>query len=117
MSRASTARNINSGCDTSTDMLALRLVPRFAWSSRATKTRPAPRCSAALAASSAAPVMPGAPQAVGPVLIVAATYFAGRAHATAAANALILGVYGIGSVICHQLPERSFHLWSAQMPV
>jgi uncharacterized membrane protein len=26
-------------------------------------------------------------------------------------------VYAIGSVVCHQLPERSFHLWGAQMPV
>jgi uncharacterized membrane protein len=28
-----------------------------------------------------------------------------------------LAVYGIGSVVCHQLPARSFHLWAAQMPV
>jgi uncharacterized membrane protein len=28
-----------------------------------------------------------------------------------------LAVYAIGSVICHQRPERSFHLWSAQLPV
>lgn len=26
-------------------------------------------------------------------------------------------VYGIGSLICHQLPERSFHLWGAQVAV
>jgi uncharacterized membrane protein len=26
-------------------------------------------------------------------------------------------VYGAGSFICHQLPERSFHTWSAQWPV
>lgn len=26
-------------------------------------------------------------------------------------------VYGAGSFICHQLPERSFHWWSAQWPV
>ena len=26
-------------------------------------------------------------------------------------------IYAVGSVICHQLPQRSFHLWSAQMPV
>ena len=51
------------------------------------------------------------------VLIVAATWLAGRAHSGPAASVLILGVYGIGSVICHQLPERSFHLWAAQMPV
>ncbi len=33
------------------------------------------------------------------------------------ASVLILGVYGVGSLICHQLPERSYHLWAAQMPV
>jgi uncharacterized membrane protein len=26
-------------------------------------------------------------------------------------------VYGAGSVVCHQLAERSFQLWSAQLPV
>ena len=26
-------------------------------------------------------------------------------------------VYAIGGVICHQRPERSFHLWSTQLPV
>jgi len=26
-------------------------------------------------------------------------------------------VYAIGRIICHQLPDRSFHLWWAQMPV
>ena len=30
---------------------------------------------------------------------------------------LVAGVYAVGSVVCHQLPERSFHLWAAQMPV
>jgi hypothetical protein len=30
---------------------------------------------------------------------------------------LAFAVYSAGSFICHQLPERSFHLWSAQMPV
>jgi hypothetical protein len=50
-------------------------------------------------------------------LLVAAPFFASRAHASALASALILGVYGIGSLVCHQLPERSYHLWAAQMPV
>jgi len=50
-------------------------------------------------------------------LIVAAPYLAGRAHASTSGSVLILGVYAIGSLICHQLPERSYHLWSAQMPV
>jgi uncharacterized membrane protein len=26
-------------------------------------------------------------------------------------------VYLIGSLVCHQLPARSFHLWATQMPV
>ena len=51
------------------------------------------------------------------VAIVAATFVASRAHASPIASAVILGVYGIGSLVCHQLPERSYHLWSAQMPV
>jgi len=31
--------------------------------------------------------------------------------------ALAFAVYGAGRFLCHQLPERSFHLWSAQLPV
>jgi uncharacterized membrane protein len=31
--------------------------------------------------------------------------------------ALAFLVYGAGSVVCHQLPARSFTLWSVQMPV
>jgi len=50
-------------------------------------------------------------------LIVAAPYLASRAHTSASASVLILGVYGLGSLICHQLPERSYQLWAAQMPV
>jgi hypothetical protein len=50
-------------------------------------------------------------------LIVAAPYLASRAHTSTSASALILGVYGLGSLLCHQLPERSYHLWAAQMPV
>jgi uncharacterized membrane protein len=26
-------------------------------------------------------------------------------------------VYGAGGAVCHQRPERTFHLWSVQMPV
>ena len=50
-------------------------------------------------------------------LIVAAPYLASRAHTSTSASVLILGLYGLGSLICHQLPERSYHLWAAQMPV
>jgi hypothetical protein len=51
------------------------------------------------------------------ILLVVAPLLASRAHASMTASALILAVYGIGSLVCHQLPERSYHLWSAQMPV
>jgi hypothetical protein len=50
-------------------------------------------------------------------LLVAAPFLASRAHASPLASALILGVYGVGSAVCHQLPERSYRLWTAQMPV
>jgi len=30
---------------------------------------------------------------------------------------LALGVYAIGAAVCHQLPDRSFHLWHRQMAV
>ena len=36
----------------------------------------------------------------------------GRAVTTAAA-----GTYLVGSVVCHQRPDRSFRLWGVQMPV
>jgi hypothetical protein len=42
---------------------------------------------------------------------------ASRQHATPIGAALLIAVYAIGSAICHQLPERSYHLWTAQMPV
>lgn len=51
------------------------------------------------------------------VLLVAVPFLASRAHASPPASALILGVYAFGSLVCHQRPERSFHLWTAQMPV
>jgi uncharacterized membrane protein len=28
-----------------------------------------------------------------------------------------LTVYSIGSIVCHQLPDRSFYLWGRQLPV
>ena len=46
-----------------------------------------------------------------------ATFIASQAHPPAALSLAGLAVYAAGSVICHQLPDRSFHLWSAQMPV
>ena len=46
-----------------------------------------------------------------------ATLAASRPAASSAVSLLTLAVYAIGSVICHQRPERSFVLWSHQMPV
>jgi uncharacterized membrane protein len=36
---------------------------------------------------------------------------------TSAANLLALVVYELGSIVCHQRPERSFHLASVPLPV
>ena len=52
-----------------------------------------------------------------PALLVVAPWLASRPHASPIASGLILAVYGIGSLVCHQLPERSYHLWTAQVPV
>jgi uncharacterized membrane protein len=49
--------------------------------------------------------------------IVLAAFAASRAEGTRAADFFALAVYSLGSVVCHQRPERSFHLWAAQMPV
>ena len=46
-----------------------------------------------------------------------ATCAAARPHLSAAAYAASATVYAIGSVVCHQLPDRSFSVLSAQMPV
>lgn len=48
-----------------------------------------------------------------PAALYAATHLADRW----AARAFALAVYAVGSLVCHQLPERSFHLWGAQLPV
>jgi uncharacterized membrane protein len=49
-------------------------------------------------------------------MIFAAAYAGGRMHG-AVSSSLAAVIYGIGSVLCHQRPERSFHLWSVQLPV
>jgi uncharacterized membrane protein len=48
------------------------------------------------------------------VLLPVASYAASHASYS---YALAFVVYGAGSVVCHQLPARSFHLWAVQMPV
>jgi uncharacterized membrane protein len=52
------------------------------------------------------------------VLLPVATLAASRAEsASSTASALAFVVYRAGSILCHQRPERSFHLWAAQLPV
>ena len=51
------------------------------------------------------------------LLLPAATFAASHAAPAPFWYALIFVVYGAGSVVCHQLPSRSFYLWAAQMPV
>jgi hypothetical protein len=47
-----------------------------------------------------------------------AAYTAGRSNpAVSPSNVLALMVYELGSLICHQRPERSFHLGLAALPV
>ena len=45
----------------------------------------------------------------------AATYLA--TLSSGAAQLLAVAVYGLGSVICHQRADRSFHLFAEQLPV
>jgi hypothetical protein len=46
-----------------------------------------------------------------------ASLAASAPHPSSAVYLCSLLVYLTGSLLCHQLPERSFHLWGAQMPV
>jgi hypothetical protein len=50
-------------------------------------------------------------------MLPVSTYAATRVHASTATHAFALLVYTVGAVVCHQKPERSFHLWAAHMPV
>ena len=51
------------------------------------------------------------------VALPLAAFAASRPAAGAAVYGFALTVYSIGRLICHQLPERSFHLWRATLPV
>ena len=46
-----------------------------------------------------------------------ATFAATHAGGARLPFVFAFAVYGLGHVICHQLPERSFQLWGWQMPV
>lgn len=49
--------------------------------------------------------------------LVGVAYAASRADGAPFLGALSAAGYAAGSFICHQRPERSFHLWGAQLPV
>jgi uncharacterized membrane protein len=49
--------------------------------------------------------------------LVVASYSASLAEPGPVSYSFALAVYGIGTFICHQRPERSFHLWMTQLPV
>lgn len=53
------------------------------------------------------------------MLLPVAAFAASRrpSGSSTAGYALAFAVYWIGRVICHQRPERSFHLFAVQMPV
>lgn len=51
------------------------------------------------------------------VLLALAPLAATRARASTLAHAAALSVYFVGSLVCHQKPERSFVLFGARLPV
>ena len=50
-------------------------------------------------------------------VLLLAPFAASRPNGDAIVFGFAYGAYAIGRVVCHQLPSRSFHLWSAPMPV
>ena len=51
------------------------------------------------------------------VMLVATPYVASHDHLQRAGAVAVAAMYVAGSVVCHQQPARSFHLWGTQMPV
>jgi uncharacterized membrane protein len=51
------------------------------------------------------------------LILPLAPFVASRPQPGAAASAFVIAVYGIGSLICHQLPARSYRLFAVQLPV
>jgi len=50
-------------------------------------------------------------------MLPAAAFAASRPAPASAWYGFAFVVYGAGSVLCHQLAARSFHLWATQLPV
>jgi uncharacterized membrane protein len=51
------------------------------------------------------------------VTLALATFIASRSTVGIAAYGFSAAIYQMGSLVCHQLSERSFHVWGAQLPV
>jgi uncharacterized membrane protein len=51
------------------------------------------------------------------VALPLATFASTRPYPPTAVYLLSFGTYLVGSLLCHQRPERSFFLWGSQMPV
>ena len=51
------------------------------------------------------------------VMLVATPYVASHDHLQRAGAVAVAAMYVAGSVVCHQQPARSFHVWGTQMPV
>lgn len=49
--------------------------------------------------------------------LILGAFIASRPEVGAAAYTISATIYGVGALICHQQPQRSFHLWGAQLPV
>jgi uncharacterized membrane protein len=51
------------------------------------------------------------------MILLLAPFAASRPRGGPIGFGFAYGAYAIGSIICHQLPARSFHLWAAPLPV
>jgi uncharacterized membrane protein len=50
-------------------------------------------------------------------VIPLAAFAASRSDAASLVYGFALAAYTVGHLVCHQLPQRSFHLWGAALPV
>src|SRR5262245_24389943 len=62
------------------------------------------------------PILVALPVAWAMALFVA-VFLASRPSSSMPVYVISAAVYQIGSLVCHQLPNRSFHFWGAQLPV
>ena len=54
---------------------------------------------------------------VWPMALLLAPFAAARPQSSSIVYLFALAIYAAGSLICHQRPERSFHLFGTQLPV